>query len=86
MSIWKFREVFRSKTLNAAATYLGQALASAHAISDQDYNSAIVQYSIDKQVSNAVTSTSGLAIRKVAGLNNNATRLSATACSRSHSW
>jgi uncharacterized protein (DUF2252 family) len=46
--------------LNTAATYLGQALASAHAISDQDYNSAIVQYSIDKQVSNAVTSTSGL--------------------------
>lgn len=46
--------------LNTAATYLGQALASAHAISDQDYNSAIVPYSIDKQVSNAVTSTSGL--------------------------
>jgi uncharacterized protein (DUF2252 family) len=46
--------------LNTAATYLGQALASAHAISDQDYNSAIVSYSIDKQVSNAVTSTSGL--------------------------
>jgi uncharacterized protein (DUF2252 family) len=46
--------------LNTAATYLGQALAAAHAISDQDYNSAIVQYSIDKQVTNAVTSTSGL--------------------------
>jgi uncharacterized protein (DUF2252 family) len=46
--------------LNTAATYLGQALASAHAISDQDYNSTIVPYSIDKQVSSAVTSTSGL--------------------------
>ncbi len=46
--------------LNTAATYLGQALASAHAVSDQDYNSAIVTYSIDKQVSSAVTSTSGL--------------------------
>lgn len=46
--------------LNTAAAYLAQALASAHAISDQDYNSAIVSYSIDKQVSNAVTSTSGL--------------------------
>lgn len=46
--------------LNTAATYLGQALASAHAVSDQDYNSAIVPYSIDKQVSNAVSSTSGL--------------------------
>ncbi|CAB3785324.1 hypothetical protein LMG28614_02104 [Paraburkholderia ultramafica] len=46
--------------LNTAATYLGQALASAHAISDQDYNSAIVSYSIDKQVSDAVTSKNGL--------------------------
>ncbi|MCQ0032853.1 DUF2252 domain-containing protein [Burkholderia glumae] len=46
--------------LNTAAAYLGQALASAHAISDQDYDSAIVSYSIDKQVSEAVTSTSGL--------------------------
>jgi uncharacterized protein (DUF2252 family) len=46
--------------LNTAATYLGQALASAHAISDQDYNSAIVSYSIDKQITNAVSSTSGL--------------------------
>jgi uncharacterized protein (DUF2252 family) len=46
--------------LNTAATYLGQALASAHAVSDQDYNSAIVPYSIDKQVSSAVSSTSGL--------------------------
>lgn len=46
--------------LKTASTYLGQALASAHAVSDQDYNSAIVSYSIDKQVTNAVTSKSGL--------------------------
>ena len=46
--------------LNTAATYLGQALASAHAISDQDYDSSIVPYSIDKQVTNAVSSKSGL--------------------------
>lgn len=46
--------------LNTAATYLGQALASAHAISDQDYDAAIVSYSIDKQVSDAVVSKSGL--------------------------
>lgn len=45
---------------NAAATYLGQALASAHAISDQDYDATIVSYSIDKQVSDAVVSKSGL--------------------------
>jgi uncharacterized protein (DUF2252 family) len=46
--------------LKTAAAYLGQALASAHAVSDQDYNSAIVPYSIDKQVTSAVTSKSGL--------------------------
>ena len=46
--------------LKTASIYLGQALASAHAISDQDYNSAIVAYSIDKQVTIALTSKSGL--------------------------
>jgi uncharacterized protein (DUF2252 family) len=46
--------------LNTAATYLGQALASAHALSDQDYDATIVSYSIDKQVSDAITSKSGL--------------------------
>lgn len=45
---------------NTAATYLGQALASAHAISDQDYDATIVSYSIDKQVSDAVVSKTGL--------------------------
>jgi uncharacterized protein (DUF2252 family) len=55
-----FTQLSSAGKLNTAATYLGQALASAHAISDQDYNSAIVPYSIDKQVSNAVSSTSGL--------------------------
>jgi uncharacterized protein (DUF2252 family) len=46
--------------LNTAATYFGQALASAHALADQDYDVSIVSYSIDKQVSDAVTSKSGL--------------------------
>ena len=55
-----FTQLTSAGKLNTAATYLGQALASAHAISDQDYNSAIVPYSIDKQVSSAVSSTSGL--------------------------
>jgi len=45
--------------LNTAATYLGQALASAHALADQDYDSTVVGYSIDKQVTDAVTSKSG---------------------------
>jgi uncharacterized protein (DUF2252 family) len=46
--------------LNTAATYFGQALASAHALADQDYDAGIVSYSIDKQVTDAVTSKSGL--------------------------
>lgn len=45
--------------LNTAATYLGVALASAHALSDQDYDATIVSYSIDKQVADAVSSKSG---------------------------
>jgi uncharacterized protein (DUF2252 family) len=46
--------------LNTAATYLGQALASAHVLADQDYDSSVVSYSIDKQVTEAITSISGL--------------------------
>jgi len=40
--------------LQTAATYLGQALASAHAVSDQDHDAAVVPYSIDKQVIDAL--------------------------------
>ena len=47
-----------SGKLNTAATYLGQALASAHALADQDYDATVVSYSIDKQVTDAVTSKS----------------------------
>ncbi|MBN6113651.1 DUF2252 domain-containing protein [Xanthomonas bonasiae] len=46
--------------LATAATYLGQALASAHALSDQDYDPAVVSYSIDKQIDAAASSKSGL--------------------------
>lgn len=55
-----YTQLTSASKLKTAATYLGQALASAHAISDQDYNAAIVSYSIDKQVSAAVTSKTGL--------------------------
>ncbi|MBI1891414.1 MAG: DUF2252 family protein [Burkholderiales bacterium] len=41
-------------------THIGKALAVAHALADQDYDSAVVPYSIDKQVADAVTSKSGL--------------------------
>jgi uncharacterized protein (DUF2252 family) len=52
--------------LNTAATYFGQALASAHALADQDYDASVVTYSIDKQVADAVTSKSGLKSETVA--------------------
>ncbi|GAB3359254.1 DUF2252 family protein [Lysobacter tyrosinilyticus] len=52
--------------LNTAATWFGQALASAHAIADQDYDVTVVSYSIDKQVTDAVTSKSGLKAEVVA--------------------
>lgn len=44
---------------DTAAQYVGQALASAHALADQDYDATVVGYSIDKQVTEAVTSRSG---------------------------
>ncbi|WP_045738852.1 DUF2252 family protein [Xanthomonas sp. MUS 060] len=47
-------------TLTTAATYMGQALASAHALADRDNNPKVVPYNIDKQIDKAVTSTSGL--------------------------
>jgi uncharacterized protein (DUF2252 family) len=46
--------------LDTAATYFGQALASAHALADQDYDASVVGSSIDKQVSDAITSKGGL--------------------------
>ncbi|MDQ7760180.1 DUF2252 family protein [Xanthomonas sontii] len=46
--------------LATAATYLGQALASAHALADQDYDPNVVPYSIDKQIDQAASSKSGL--------------------------
>lgn len=49
-----------SSPFKTAATFLGQALASAHALADQDYDASIVSYSIDKQVSDAISSKSGL--------------------------
>lgn len=41
-------------------TYVGQALASAHALADKDYDSTVVPYGIDAEVTNAITSKSGL--------------------------
>ncbi|GHD67549.1 DUF2252 domain-containing protein [Jeongeupia chitinilytica] len=49
-----------SSKLNTAMTYVGQALASAHALADKDYDSTVVPYGIDAEISNAITSKSGL--------------------------
>ncbi|WP_432723575.1 DUF2252 family protein [Jeongeupia wiesaeckerbachi] len=49
-----------SSKLNTAMTYVGQALASAHALADKDYDNTVVPYGIDAEISSAVTSKSGL--------------------------
>lgn len=43
---------------NTAVEYMGKVLARAHAMSDQDYDSTLITYSIDKQVNDVVTSRS----------------------------
>ena len=48
-----YTQLTSSSKFNTAATYLGQALASAHALSDQDYNAAIVPYDIDSAIKTA---------------------------------
>ncbi len=47
----------KSKFMDAMG-YAGKVVAKNHAISDQDYNSGIVSYSIDKQVTDVVTDKS----------------------------
>jgi uncharacterized protein (DUF2252 family) len=55
-----YTQLTSSKKFNTAMTYFGQALASAHALSDNDYDSTVVPYSIETQITKAVTSNSGL--------------------------
>lgn len=54
-----YTQLSSSCKFNTAMTYLGQALASVHPRSDQDYNPAIVPYDIDSQIT-AVANSSGL--------------------------
>lgn len=44
---------------NTAVEYMGRALARAHALGDKDYDSTLIPYSQDKEISDAVTSVSG---------------------------
>lgn len=48
------------RKLNTAAPYFGRALASAHALADQDYDSGAIKFNIDKAIASAVSSKSGL--------------------------
>ncbi len=54
-----YTQLTSSAKFNTAMTYAGQALASAHALADQDYDAAIVPYDIDAQIS-TVANSSGL--------------------------
>ena len=55
-----YTQLTSSKKFNTAMTYFGQALASAHALADNDYDSTVVPYSMETQITKAVTSVSGL--------------------------
>ncbi len=55
-----YTQLSSSSKFNTAMTYVGQALASAHALADQDYDSTVVPYQIETEILNAVTSQSGL--------------------------
>ena len=55
-----YTQLSSSSKFNTAMTYVGQALASAHALSDEDYDSTVVPYQIETEILNAVTSQSGL--------------------------
>jgi uncharacterized protein (DUF2252 family) len=55
-----YTELTSSSKLNTAMTYFGQALASAHALADNDYDSTVVPFSIEAEITNAATSKSGL--------------------------
>lgn len=54
-----YTQLSSASKFNTAMTYVGQALASAHALADQDYDSSVVPFSIDKEIT-AVASKSGL--------------------------
>jgi uncharacterized protein (DUF2252 family) len=41
-----------------AVEYMGKVLARAHSMSDQDYDATLITYSIDKQITDVVTSSS----------------------------
>ena len=56
---FKYEDIASGAELNKAAAILGMALASAHALADQDHDTQLVKVSIDKQVTDAVTSRSG---------------------------
>lgn len=55
-----YTQLTSASKFNSAMTYVGQALASAHALADNDYDSSVVPFSIEAEISAAVASSSGL--------------------------
>lgn len=50
-----YTKLSSSSKLKTAATYVGQALARAHALADKDYDTNIVSYGIDKEIVTAAS-------------------------------
>lgn len=56
---FKPEDIGSSEDLVEAAAFLGMALAAAHARADEDYDDTLVGVSIDKRITQAVTSRAG---------------------------
>lgn len=54
-----YTQLTSASKFNTAMTYVGQALASAHALADNDYDSSVVPFSIEAEIT-AAASSSGL--------------------------
>ncbi|KAF0812418.1 hypothetical protein IGB42_03086 [Andreprevotia sp. IGB-42] len=61
-----YTDLSSSSKFTTAMTPVGQALASAHALADKDYDNTVVPYGIDAEVTTAITSKSGLQAEIVA--------------------
>lgn len=71
----KPEDIDSAEELNTVAVFLGMALASAHALADEDYDDTLTSISIDKHITDAVTSRDGFVAELTAFANDYAARV-----------
>jgi uncharacterized protein (DUF2252 family) len=72
---FKPEDIASAEELNTAAAFLGMALASAHALADEDYDDTVAGISIDKHITEAVTSRDGFVAELTGFANDYAARV-----------